>query len=140
MVFTVSSIRIFPTAEPTNNTVPTGGVIVPIPKASIMITPKWTGSTPIVCTTGRKIGVTMIIRGAISIKVPKIKRHIRTIKRMRKGDSVIPKMRLDIIKGASRRARSHPKAAADPMISMIKAVVLAELITAVLNSFRPKLR
>ena len=64
MVLTVSSIRIFPTADPTKSTVPTGGVIVPIPSASIMMIPKWTGSTSIDCTTGKKIGVTMMISGA----------------------------------------------------------------------------
>ena len=133
-------MRILPTAEPTNKTVPTGGVIVPIPRASIMMTPKCTGSTPMVCTTGRKIGVTIIMSGAISINVPKTSKQNKTIKSIKNGDSVSPNIKLDIIKGASRRANNQPNAAADPIINMIKAVVLAEFKAAALNSFRPSVR
>jgi len=83
-------------------TVPTGGVIVPIPRASIMMTPKCTGSTPMVCTTGRKIGVTIIMSGAISINVPKTSKQNKTIKSIKNGDSVSPNIKLDIIKGPGR--------------------------------------
>ena len=57
-------------AAPTNSTEPTGGVISPMPRLTIMIMPKCTGSMPRVLTTGSRMGVRMRISGAMSISVP----------------------------------------------------------------------
>ena len=38
---------------------PTGGVMMPLVQHVIIISPKWTGSTPMEVTTGRRIGVIM---------------------------------------------------------------------------------
>jgi hypothetical protein len=76
------------------------------------------------------MGVTIIIKGAISMKVPSKSRLIRTNRRIRKGELVAPKIKFDIMSGASRSARSQPKAAAAPMISIIMEVVFAEFTTA----------
>ena len=56
--------------HPTKSVEPTGGVIRPIPKFSIMTTPNCTGSIPTFVTTGRSIGVVIKINGAISIIIP----------------------------------------------------------------------
>ncbi|MNP66843.1 hypothetical protein D3C76_1626000 [compost metagenome] len=53
-----------------NKTVPTGGVMRPIPQFRIMMMPKWTGSIPSAVATGRRIGVMIRIMGAISIGKP----------------------------------------------------------------------
>ena len=58
------------TAAPVKSTVPTGGVIRPMPKFTIMIIPKCTGSTPSILTTGSKMGVRIRMRGDMSIRQP----------------------------------------------------------------------
>jgi hypothetical protein len=59
-------------ALPTNSTEPTGGVISPMPRFTIMIMPKCTGWMPRPWTTGSRIGVRIRISGAMSINVPSI--------------------------------------------------------------------
>ena len=50
-------MEILPMAQPTKRVEPTGGVTRPIPRFSMRIIPKWTGSTPMAVTTGKRIGV-----------------------------------------------------------------------------------
>ena len=70
MFFAVRSMGVLPMAQPTNSAEPTGGVHSPTARLKIMMTPKCTGSTPTAVTTGSKIGVIMVISGAMSIKQP----------------------------------------------------------------------
>ena len=70
MARTTSSIRSLATALPTKSTAPTGGVISPMPRFTIMIMPKCTGSMPMALATGSSTGVRIKIKGAMSIKVP----------------------------------------------------------------------
>ena len=60
----------FATPQPTNKTVPTGGVQIPIHKLKIIINPKCKGSIPIIVIIGKNIGVKIRIAGVISIKIP----------------------------------------------------------------------
>gem|GEM_PF-4949298 len=70
MLRIASQTVILPTAAATNCTGPSGGVLRPIPRLRIMITPKCTGSMPKLLAIGRKMGVVMMISGPISMKVP----------------------------------------------------------------------
>ncbi|MOA07072.1 hypothetical protein D3C78_1267500 [compost metagenome] len=63
-------MRCLLTALATNSTEPTGGVISPIPRLTIMIIPKCTGSIPSELVTGKSTGVKIRISGAMSISVP----------------------------------------------------------------------
>lgn len=67
---TTPSNFVSPTCAATNNDTPTGGVIRPIDKLTIMIIPKCTGSMPMLVTIGRSIGVRMITDAIVSINVP----------------------------------------------------------------------
>ena len=58
---------------------PTGGVINPIPKLSIIIIPKCMGSTPTTITIGKKIGVVIKILADISIIIPRNNRTMLII-------------------------------------------------------------
>lgn len=62
--------------------VPTGGVMQPRVQTVAMITPKWMGLTPSCCSSGRKIGVKMMMLTAESITMPIKMRNnrIRNIK------------------------------------------------------------
>ena len=68
------SIDTLPTLHPRNNTAPTGGVYSPMDKAVMINKPNWTGCMPHCTAMGRKIGTRMIKAGAVSIKVPTIKK------------------------------------------------------------------
>jgi hypothetical protein len=57
------------------------------------MTPKCTGSMPKAVTTGRKIGVVMMISGLMSMKVPSTKRMMLIIRRMTSGFSEMVPMR-----------------------------------------------
>src|SRR5215831_9353705 len=76
------SMVTFPTAQPTKRIAPTGGWHNPMPRLSIMIMPKCTGSTPKLIITGKRIGVQIRIDGAISTKVPRISSKILIKNRM----------------------------------------------------------
>src|SRR5699024_2215965 len=67
---------------PTNNIVPTGGVILPIHIENTIIIPKCTTSIPKLWTIGKNIGVKIKTAGATSIKVPTNIRIDRIIKIM----------------------------------------------------------
>ena len=58
------------TLDRTYSTMPTGGVRSPIIRFSIMMIPKWTGSTPMAVTTGRNTGVRMMMDGVESMNMP----------------------------------------------------------------------
>ncbi len=70
MAWVTTPILSFEMALPTNSTVPTGGVIRPMPRFTIIIMPKCTGSTPRVLTTGSRMGVRIRISGDMSIRQP----------------------------------------------------------------------
>ena len=72
MFLLVRSIGVLPMAQPTNSALPTGGVHRPTARLKIITTPKCTGSMPMagLVTTGRRIGVIIVISGAISMKQP----------------------------------------------------------------------
>ena len=81
----------FATPQPTNKTVPTGGVQIPIHKLTININPKCKGSIPIAVTIGKNIGVKMRIAGVISINVPTRSKIIFINNRTVSGFSLIPR-------------------------------------------------
>lgn len=56
--------------QPTNNTEPTGGVMLPKHMLKISITPNWILDIPRLSAIGRKIGVKIRIAGVISINIP----------------------------------------------------------------------
>ena len=105
MVLTSAVTGTLPTAEPTNSTEPTGGVTSPMPRFSIMMMPKWTGSTPTSIATGKKIGVVMTISGAMSIKVPSASSIKLMISRVRIGLSVITPISAPIAAGTSSKCQ-----------------------------------
>lgn len=71
---------VFPIPHPTNNTVPTGGVVSPMQRLRTIIIPKCSGVIPSAVTTGKKIGVKIRTAGVISMKVP-TNRRIRLMNR-----------------------------------------------------------
>ncbi|MNG22306.1 hypothetical protein D3C84_1067760 [compost metagenome] len=73
-----------------------------MPQLSSRMTPNWTGSTPNALATGRKIGVQMMISGAMSMKVPSTSRMTLISSRIRIGLSVRVCSRLTIIDGTCR--------------------------------------
>ena len=73
---------VLPTPHPTNKQVPTGGVHSPIQRLAIMIIPKWTGCRPMLCATGRKMGVKMRTAGVISMNVPTNRSRVLIISRI----------------------------------------------------------
>ena len=58
--------------QPTNNTDPTGGVMLPRHILKISITPNWILDIPRLSAMGRKIGVKIRIAGVMSINIPTI--------------------------------------------------------------------
>lgn len=54
----------------TNKFTPIGGVMNPIARLTIIMTPKCIGLIPILCTIGIKIGVNINIAGVVSITIP----------------------------------------------------------------------
>lgn len=64
------SIDTFSIPQPTNNTEPTGGVILPRHILNISITPNWISVIPKLCAIGRKIGVNISIAGDCIIFPP----------------------------------------------------------------------
>lgn len=72
-----------------------------MPQFSSGMTPNWTGSTPKALATSRKIGVQMMISGAMSMKAPRISRMTLISSRIRMGLSVRVCSRLTIVTGAS---------------------------------------
>ena len=81
-VFVTCSIVILLIPQDTNNTEPTGGVILPIHMLKISITPNWIADIPRLSAIGRKIGVKIRIAGVISINIP-ITSRIMFIRRSR---------------------------------------------------------
>ena len=98
------SILTFPTLTPTNNVVPTGGVIVPIQRLKISIIPKWIVFIPRAVHTGRKIGVKIRQAGVISINVPTNRSRILMINRITNLLSVRPRSAVEIAVGIPVKA------------------------------------
>ena len=66
----MSSMSISATEQPLNSALPTGGVMLPMPRFMTIMIPKWMGSIPKDWTTGRKIGVKIRTAGVMSMKQP----------------------------------------------------------------------
>jgi hypothetical protein len=128
-----SHIETLPTAQATNSTGPTGGVMVPMPRFRISMTPKCTGSMPMALATGRKIGVPIMMSGAMSMKVPSSSRTRLIRSSVRSGSSVMPRISATVCAGTCKSAISQPKDVAVPMISMTMPVVRAAPPTASVN-------
>ena len=73
--------------HPTNKTLPTGGVQSPIQRFKTKMMPKWTGSTPILIATGRKIGVKISTAGVMSMNVPIISKKRLIMRRTITGEA-----------------------------------------------------
>jgi hypothetical protein len=76
-------------AQPTNCTVPTGGVFRPSAQLISITTPNCSGSMPNCIAMGRKIGVQIRIVGAMSRKVPSTNSSTLIIRKITQG-SVTP--------------------------------------------------
>ena len=103
IVFDVFSSVVLPTAQPTKRAEPTGGVQSPIARLKISTIPKWTVLIPNVCTTGSRIGVMIMMSGAISMKHPRTRRSRLMIRRRTYGLSVNPISPFVIAAGILRR-------------------------------------
>ena len=101
--FAVFSSVVFPTAHPTKRAEPTGGVQSPIARLKISTIPKWTVLMPNVCTTGSRIGVMIMISGAISMKHPRTRSSTLMISSRTYGLSVNPISPFVIAVGILRR-------------------------------------
>jgi hypothetical protein len=66
-----SSMVILPTVHPTKRPAPTGGVVNPIPRFTNETIPNVSALIPSAWTTGSRTGVTITIKGATSITIPK---------------------------------------------------------------------
>ena len=102
--------------------------------------PKCTGSTPTSIATGRKIGVVMTIRGAMSMKVPSASSMRLMISRVRIGLSVITPISAPIAAGTSSSASAKPKAVAAAMMNKTIAAVRTDFPAASHMPFHPRLR
>ena len=65
--------------EDTNSVIPTGGVLMPIARFTVVMIPKCTGFTPYCCTRGRSMGTARIIAGVESKKVPRTRKIMFTM-------------------------------------------------------------
>ena len=86
--------------------------------------------------TGRKIGVVIMIRGDISIKVPSTKSIRLTMSKITNGLSDMVSKVADKLDGTSVTANNQPKEAAVPIINNTIAVVFTALILAVTNPLK----
>ena len=57
-------------ADATNRLIPYGGDIKPQARFTVIMSPKWMGSIPIIFTTGRSMGVRMMTAAILSTKHP----------------------------------------------------------------------
>ena len=101
--FAVLSSVVFPTAQPTKSAEPTGGVQRPIARLKMRTIPKWTVLIPNCCTTGSRIGVMIMMSGAISMKHPRTSRSRLMMMRRTYGLSLNPISPFVIASGILRR-------------------------------------
>ena len=98
----VDSRLVLPTAQPTKRADPTGGVQRPMANVKMMMIPKWIAGSPIDSATGLRIGVMIMISGAISMKHPRISRMIIINRISNIGLAVTPIIAEVIIAGIRR--------------------------------------
>lgn len=126
--FDVASSDVFPTAHPTKRAEPTGGVQSPIARLKISMIPKWTVLMSNVWTTGSRIGVMIMMSGAISMKHPRIISRMLMMRRMTYGLSENPMRPFVIAIGILRRVIMYAKALADAISVRTTASVLSEFL------------
>lgn len=93
----------------TNKFTPKGGVQKPIAKLTVKITPNKIGSTPILDTTGSKIGVNMIMEAIVSINMPTNNKKILIINRITIGLSEIFTKKFANFAGTCCKVSNRPK-------------------------------
>ena len=98
----VDSRLVFPTAQPTKRADPTGGVQRPMANVKMMMIPKWIAGSPMESATGLRIGVIIMISGAISMKHPRMSRIMIISRMSRNGFDVTPMIAAVIIAGIRR--------------------------------------
>ena len=102
-----SSIVTCATLQPVNKIAPTGGVIHPIHRLKVIITPKCTGFIPKLSAIGRNIGVKIKMAGVGSINVPKISKMIFIRNKIIIGLSEKPRIESAIRLGILVNAKIH---------------------------------
>ena len=100
-------------------------MIVPTERFITIMTPKWIGLIPKLCTIGRKIGVKIKSAGAISINVPTIRRKILRISRITYLLLEIPRTSLLIAAGSPVKDITNDNTEDAPMISITIVVITA---------------
>ena len=106
-VFVTCSMVILLIPQDTNNTEPTGGVILPIHMLNINITPNWIEDIPRLSAIGKKIGVKIRIAGVMSINIPTINKMIFIKRRSMYLLSVMDIKPLLIAAGIPEYAMTH---------------------------------
>jgi len=124
----ICSSFISPIAHAMKRHTPTGGVVSPITRLSTMITPKWSGSTPILFIRGSNTGVKIISEAVVSMNVPTISKSIFTRRRI--AMRLWVKEITNSVKycGISSLAKIHEKILAVPITSITSELVTAEFI------------
>ena len=118
---------ILPIAVPTNSTEPTGGVIRPMPAFRISMTPNCSGLTPNAVATGKKIGVQMMISGAMSMNVPSTSSTTFIASKIASGSSATRAHRGHDLRGHLEYASNQPNAAAALITNRMMPAVCAAL-------------
>ena len=96
----------------TNKSSPKGGVAKPIDKQHTIITPKCTGSTPIDCTAGSRMGDSITMAGPVSITIPSNKKITTIPVKTDILDVKLLSIKFSISAGALAKAKTRPKAIA----------------------------
>src|SRR5690625_811891 len=106
----------------TNRTTPTGGVTKPNAKLIVIINPKWTGSTPIAVTTGKRTGTRIKIAAVISKNIPIISSNTLIINKIIIGFSLMDNNAVDTCCGICSIVKDQPKMLEAAIINVIEAV------------------
>ena len=114
------------TPQPTKRALPTGGVQIPIQRLKHITIPKWTGWSPSLMATGRKIGVKIKMAGVKSIKVPMTRRIILRMSKTIIGETESEFIRLAIISGILALAIAQDMLMLLPTRKSTIAVVLTD--------------
>ena len=106
---------------------------MPMARLKIMMMPKCTGSTPMVCARGRKMGVAMMRMEPISMIMPSRTRMTVVSSRIRYRLLVSPSTREDSRFGTFSSAMMKPKIAEKPMDSNMMAMVCTARLISLQN-------
>ena len=104
---------------------PTGGVISPIMRLSVNITPKWTGSMPSVLISGIRTGTSRIISDSVSRKQPRTSRITLRTSRMMNGSVDTEVTRRTSCGPACSRVSTQASSAEAATMNITVAVVMA---------------